>query len=105
MQIGNPTVIDIAIRTTLCPMVGVSREVSAHVFMNLLLKIDAKRPVCPNHEVRTDSNVIRHIACRIADLSVATVVGYTVIGSLECGVDQLPSEAVAGILGTNETGP
>jgi len=81
-QVGNPSVINVAVRMSL-RFVRISREISLHVFVNLLLSVDTDGAVNPNHLIGAYAGVRRDIPAWIWDTDVIRNVANGMVSAFD----------------------
>ena len=98
LKVGDPPVIDIAVRRTQSPFLRVVCEMRRHILMHHDLQIDADLPVCPDDHVAADARRFRHIPSGIRDPPVGTVVGNRDPCLIHGGLDQTLCQVIRGFL-------
>ena len=88
-QVGNPPVVNIRIRTGQAPVARVSVEISAHVFVDETLQIDANSAVAANQHICADTDVRWHITIGVRNGMVGPVVAHRVPRALQRRVDKI----------------
>ncbi len=76
LEIRHTAMIDISVRTLQSPVIGISPEIGAHIFMHGLLKIKIKGiSKCSNNHVGTHAGIGWHVAARISQFNIFGIIG------------------------------
>jgi len=90
LDIWNPSVVDIPVGAGKPPCFRIGSEVGGHIFMNVLLKIEAERiPVGTNDDINANAAITRNVAAWIRQPDIGRIIVHGHADLRLCGGDEL----------------